>query len=80
MSAQSAPNQPQPIRVQARKGEPVQVGAELVDAIGESWIVQDRWWTRQPIHRHYWEVVTIGGRNLVVFRDLIADRWFTHRA
>ncbi|MGH2902801.1 MAG: hypothetical protein ACRDK7_04350 [Solirubrobacteraceae bacterium] len=80
MSSQPAPNQPRPIRVQASGGEPVRVGAEVVESIRESWIVEDRWWTGRPIHRHYWEVVTAGGCNVVVFRDLVRDRWFTQRA
>jgi hypothetical protein len=80
MSTQPAPNQPRSIRVSASEGEPVRVGAEEVEAIRESWIVQDRWWTRRPIHRHYWEVVTRGGRDVVVFHDRIGGGWFTHRA
>jgi hypothetical protein len=80
MSTQPAPNQPCPIRVKACQGKPARVSGEIVEAIQEFWVVEDRWWTEQPIDRHYWEVVTTGGRNIVVFRDLIRDRWFTHRA
>ena len=36
----------------------------------ESWLVEDRWWTDRPLRRRYWEVVTVDGRDLVVFRDL----------
>ncbi len=81
MSTQSTPNLPRPIRVKATsQGTPVAVASEEVDAIQESWIVQDCWWTEQPIHRRYWEVVTARGHSIVVFRDLIGGRWFTHRA
>ena len=37
----------------------------------ESWLVEDRWWTDDPLRRRYWEVVTADGRDLVVFRDLV---------
>ncbi len=45
----------------------------------ESWLVEDRWWTDAPLRRRYWEVVTVCGRDLVVFRDLEAGRWFAQR-
>ena len=45
----------------------------------ESWLVEDRWWTDAPLRRRYWEVVTADGRNLVVFRDLLAGRWYAQR-
>lgn len=51
----------------------------MVDAVRESWLIEDRWWTGAPLRRRYWEVVTTCGRNIVVFRDLQGDRWFSHR-
>ncbi len=45
----------------------------------ESWLVEDRWWTPEPVRRRYWEVVTTCGRNLVVYRDLVAGGWFSQR-
>jgi hypothetical protein len=50
-----------------------------VDAVRESWLVEDRWWTTQPLRRRYWEVVTVGGRDLVVFRDLEGGGWYLQR-
>jgi hypothetical protein len=42
--------------------------------------VEDRWWTDRPLRRRYWEVVTAGGRNVVVFRDLVArGGWYRQR-
>ena len=32
-----------------------------------------------PLRRRYWEVVTAGGRDLVVFRDLEGGRWYAQR-
>jgi CO dehydrogenase/acetyl-CoA synthase delta subunit len=50
-----------------------------VEAVRESWLVEDRWWTPQPIRRRYWEVVTTCGRNLVLYRDLEQGRWYLQR-
>jgi CO dehydrogenase/acetyl-CoA synthase delta subunit len=60
-------------------GQPLAVEREAVDAVRESWLVEDRWWTDRPLRRRYWEVVTAGGRNVVVFRDLVAGGWYRQR-
>ncbi len=60
-------------------GTPLAVDGRAVDAVRESWLVEDRWWTDRPLRRRYWEVVTTCGRNVVVFRDLDAGRWFSQR-
>ena len=60
-------------------GRPLSVDGRAVDAIRESWLVEDRWWTDAPLRRRYWEVVTACGRDLVVFRDLEDSRWYSHR-
>ena len=60
-------------------GQPLAVDGEVVDAVRESWLVEDRWWTDRPLRRRYWEVVTDAGRNVVVFRDLVARGWFRQR-
>jgi hypothetical protein len=50
-----------------------------VEAVRESWLVEDRWWSDAPLRRRYWEVVTDDGRNLVVFRDLRTRTWYAQR-
>jgi CO dehydrogenase/acetyl-CoA synthase delta subunit len=60
-------------------GQPLAVDGEVVDAVRESWLVEDRWWTERPLRRRYWEVVTAGGRNVVVFRDLVRRAWYRQR-
>jgi len=62
-----------------RGGRPIDVDGHEVVAVRESWLIEDRWWTGTPLRRRYWEVVTIDGRDLVVFRDLEAGSWFRHR-
>jgi CO dehydrogenase/acetyl-CoA synthase delta subunit len=60
-------------------GMPLEVDGRIVDAVRESWLVEDRWWTEQPLRRRYWEVVTACGRNVVVFRDLVQRGWYRQR-
>ena len=60
-------------------GRPLQVDQREVDAVRESWLIEDRWWTEKPLRRRYWEVVTTYGRDEVVFHDLISGRWWRHR-
>ena len=60
-------------------GMPLTVDGLAVDAVRESWLVEDRWWTDRPLRRRYWEVVTTSGRNLMVFRELEEGRWYRQR-
>ncbi|HEV7528763.1 MAG TPA: hypothetical protein VGO29_07695 [Solirubrobacteraceae bacterium] len=79
-------NLPHPARVRAGEGGvPLLVDGRAIELVRESWLVEDRWWTAQPLRRRYWEVVTTSGRNLVVFHDLCAGRertggWFAQRS
>ena len=71
---------PKAVRVKADDtGRPQTIEKREVDAVRESWLVEDRWWTDAPLRRRYWEVVTGDGRDLVVFRDLIEGRWYAQR-
>ena len=71
---------PKPARVRADDhGVPVAVEAREVDSVREEWVVEDRWWTGRPVRRRYFELVLADGRNVVVFRDLVAGGWFSQR-
>ena len=71
---------PRPARVRAGdSGRPLVVDGREVEAVRESWLIEDRWWTDRPLRRRYWEVVTVCGRDVVVFRDLEGGRWFAQR-
>jgi len=73
-------SQPKPVQVRSGEGgRPEAIGARAVEAVRESWLIEDRWWTPEPVRRRYWEVVTADGRDLVVFRDLVAGGWFSQR-
>jgi hypothetical protein len=60
-------------------GRPLLVDSREIDSVRESWLVEDRWWTDRPLRRHYWEVVTVDGRDEVVFHDLQSGRWWRQR-
>ena len=60
-------------------GQPLTVNGSLVDGIRETWLLEDRWWTGEPLRRRYWEVVTTSGSDQVVFHDLIAGDWWRQR-
>jgi hypothetical protein len=76
-------NRPRLVNVRAgdgesgREGEPLIVNRERVESVRETWLVEDRWWTDEPLRRRYWELVSEKGRNIVVYHDLSSGRWFT---
>jgi hypothetical protein len=72
---------PRAARVRAgAEGVPLQVDGRPIEAVRESWLVEDRWWTGRPLRRRYWEVLNASGRNLVVFHDLCTGEWFAQGA
>jgi CO dehydrogenase/acetyl-CoA synthase delta subunit len=71
-----------PVRVAVEAGDggaPLTVEGREIEAVRESWIVEDRWWTDRPLRRRYWEVVTTTGSNDIVFHDLRSGRWWRQR-
>lgn len=69
---------PRPVAVRG-DARPEAIGGRPVEAVREEWLVEDRWWTSEPLRRHYFELVLEGGRCLVVFRELTTGRWFSQR-
>ncbi|HEX3519439.1 MAG TPA: hypothetical protein VHT29_10445 [Solirubrobacteraceae bacterium] len=69
-------NRPRPAHVRWGEGAPAMVDGEAVEALRESWLVEDRWWTAEPLRRRYWELLGARGRNVVVFHDLCTGDWF----
>jgi hypothetical protein len=81
MSGPRRLNAPRHARVRASdRGRPSTVDGRPVEAVRESWLVEDRWWTDEPVRRRYWDVVTADGRSLVLYRDLESGGWYTQRA
>jgi hypothetical protein len=71
---------PRAARVRATSGgTPLAVDGQSVAYARESWLVEDRWWTEQPLRRRYWELVSESGRDFVVFHDLASGRWLRQR-
>ncbi len=74
-------NAPRPALVETRfGGTPRVVNRQLVSLVREEWRVVDRWWTEEPVNRRYFEVVLEGGQNVCVYRDVLANAWFTQNA
>jgi hypothetical protein len=69
-------NLPRTTCVRTDRGVPCEVDGERIEAVRESWLVEDRWWADRPLRRRYWEMVSVRGRNLIVFHDLCAGGWF----
>jgi hypothetical protein len=60
-------------------GTPTRIDRQAVAQVRESWLIEDRWWTEQPLRRRYWELVSETGRDIVVFHDLLAGSWHRQR-
>ena len=60
-------------------GAPRKVNRRRVALVREEWRVVDRWWTEEPVHRRYFDVILEGGENAVVYRDEEAGSWFSQR-
>ena len=79
--AQGRPlNHPRPLRVEAdADGRPVAVylsGCRHgVEAVLETWRIDDEWWRERAVSRIYFSVMAEGGRVMTVYRDLVRGRW-----
>ena len=76
-----AVNEPQQVTVMFDQtgvmtiGRPDGRAVGKVEAILESWRIDDEWW-RQLIARAYLAVILEGGKRLVLFQDLVTGQWF----
>jgi hypothetical protein len=76
-----AVNEPQPVTVDLDESGLMTVGRSdgrtvgKVEAILESWRIDDEWW-RRTIARNYMEVILEGGKRMVLFQDLLTGQWF----
>jgi hypothetical protein len=72
---------PREIGVEAGEaGVPNAIEGVAVETVREEWMVEDRWWSEQPLRRRYFEVVLANGSDVVVFRELVSGKWFSQRA
>ena len=70
----NADGQPAVIRRSNDNGGGQEATAAVVEAILESWRIDDGWW-RQLISRHYFAVLLVGGGRVVLFEDLVTGKW-----
>ena len=56
------------------------MAGEPIESVREHWLHRFRWWTDDPLRRHYYEVITVTGLRVVVFRDTFTGRWFSQQA
>lgn len=76
-----AVNEPRAVTVELNESGEMTVGRPdgrtvgKVEAILESWRIDDEWW-RQIISRSYLELMLEGGKRVVVFQDLLTGMWF----
>jgi hypothetical protein len=56
-----------------------ETNAAVVEAVLESWRIDDEWW-RQLISRRYFEVILEGGGRVVLFEDRVSGEWFVQTA
>lgn len=69
-------NQPRPVTVEAGNGAPVSVEGRAVEAVLQTWRIEDEWWRPQPVVRAYWRVVLEDGRTVDVYHDGVRGRWY----
>ena len=77
-------NQPRPTRVTLdARGKPITVrvgnrGVRVLHLRNE-WRIDDRWWTDQPVHRHYYELELADGQVVTLFEDELTKEWYEQR-
>ena len=71
-------NAPRAIRVRVdSRGRPVAVDGVQVKEVTRGWLNGFGWWWEKPLRRRYYEVLTVSGGRVVLFRDTFTDRWYS---
>ena len=82
--AQGRPlNRPRPLRVEADEhGRPTAVWLSArrctVEAVLETWRIDDEWWRQRPVSRVYYSLLLEDGRTVTLYGDLMGGRWASH--
>ncbi len=70
---------PEPGASRSRRGRPVAVWLSgrrcAVEAVLETWRIDDEWWRQRPVSRVYYSLLLEDGRTVTVYRDLARDLW-----
>jgi len=46
-----------------------------VEAVLETWRIDDEWWRKRPVSRVYYSLLLEDGRAVTVYRDLVSRQW-----
>ena len=46
-----------------------------VEAVLETWRIDDEWWRERPVSRVYFSLALEDGRTVTVYRDIVTGRW-----
>jgi len=46
-----------------------------VEAVLETWRIDDEWWRARPVSRLYLSLLLEDGRTVTVYRNLVSRRW-----
>lgn len=61
------------------EGQPVAVwlsgGCHAVQAVLETWRIDDEWWRQRPVSRVYYSLLLEDGKSVTAYQDLIGKRW-----
>lgn len=73
-------NRPRPLRVEADEdGRPIAVWLSVrrygVEAVLETWRIDDEWWRQRPVSRLYYSLLLEDGRTVTVYRDIVSGGW-----
>ena len=73
-------NRPRPVQVEADAGgRPTTVylsgRRHAVEAVLESWRIDDEWWREKPVSRMYYGLLLEDRRAVTLYRDLVLGRW-----
>ncbi len=70
-------NQPRPVAVESgARRTPESVERRAVEAVLETWRIEDEWWRPQPVRRAYWRLLLEDGRTVDVYYDRVRERWY----
>jgi len=58
-------------------GRPGAVDRPRTKEVRRNWLNGFGWWWDKPLRRRYYEVITVTGRHVVVFREVLTDRWYS---
>ena len=60
-------------------GLPSRTGVVPIEAVRETWRIDDEWW-RKEVSRMYYQVMLEGGQVVTLFRDLMTDDWYVQNS